>query len=308
MIKELHIKNFQSHHDTKLEFSPGVNVIVGRSESGKTAILRALRLLCMNKPNGVGYYSNNTKEKSTIITAVFDKFKVSIEKIISNTKNGKKLKSAIYQIGNEKFESFGVNVPDIVLNSINMSDINWQFQHDRSFLIQETPGEIGKRINEIIDIDKIDKWLHSLNSDIRKNNNEFSFLEKEHKKILQDVKKFDKVGRLKNYLKRIEVNENKIVELSELIETKMEYDNLLLKTEHFESAKKRIKSLHQELIGIINQIKSNNEKISIAEEFLSICEQKQFYVYKLAESKKQLEDINSKLEKCPTCGQLIRKD
>ena len=39
MIKSIQLKNFQSHRDTTLRLSPGVNVIVGDPQNGKTAIL-----------------------------------------------------------------------------------------------------------------------------------------------------------------------------------------------------------------------------------------------------------------------------
>ena len=58
MIQKLNIQNFQSHKDTKLEFHPGVNVIIGQSDSGKTAIIRALRWLIWNRPGGDDFRSD----------------------------------------------------------------------------------------------------------------------------------------------------------------------------------------------------------------------------------------------------------
>ena len=52
MIQSVHIQNFQSHKNSTLEFSPGVNIIVGTSDSGKTAIIRALRWVVWNRPSG----------------------------------------------------------------------------------------------------------------------------------------------------------------------------------------------------------------------------------------------------------------
>ena len=42
MIKSLHIQNFQSHKKTTLKFHKGINVVIGQSDSGKSAIIRAL--------------------------------------------------------------------------------------------------------------------------------------------------------------------------------------------------------------------------------------------------------------------------
>lgn len=50
---KLKIENFQSLEGiTDLEFKPGVSMIVGASNSGKTAILRALRGLILNYVKG----------------------------------------------------------------------------------------------------------------------------------------------------------------------------------------------------------------------------------------------------------------
>src|SRR5205085_9883685 len=49
-ITELEIKGYQSHEDTKIAFTGGLNAIVGPSDSGKSAILRALRFVLYNEP------------------------------------------------------------------------------------------------------------------------------------------------------------------------------------------------------------------------------------------------------------------
>ena len=38
IIRKLNIKNFGKVHDKTLEFSPGINVLYGENESGKTTI------------------------------------------------------------------------------------------------------------------------------------------------------------------------------------------------------------------------------------------------------------------------------
>ena len=52
MIKEISIKNFQSHKDSHIELSDGVNIIVGASDSGKSSLIRAIKWLATNRPSG----------------------------------------------------------------------------------------------------------------------------------------------------------------------------------------------------------------------------------------------------------------
>src|SRR5690606_23498632 len=53
-LARVRIRNYQSHADTVLEPAPAgqLTVIVGPSDVGKTAILRALRWLYFNRPQG----------------------------------------------------------------------------------------------------------------------------------------------------------------------------------------------------------------------------------------------------------------
>ena len=78
MIQSLKIINFQSHEDSTLDFVPGVNMILGASDSGKSAIIRALKWLVWNRPNGDAYRSNWGGETS--VQAFFDGFGVERSK------------------------------------------------------------------------------------------------------------------------------------------------------------------------------------------------------------------------------------
>jgi len=49
MISSIVLRNFRSHNELELDFSPNVNVIIGPNGSGKTNILEAIVLLCMGK-------------------------------------------------------------------------------------------------------------------------------------------------------------------------------------------------------------------------------------------------------------------
>ena len=53
MIKSIELKNIQSHENTRLVFDKGINVIVGSSNNGKSAILRGLYWVRYNRPLGI---------------------------------------------------------------------------------------------------------------------------------------------------------------------------------------------------------------------------------------------------------------
>lgn len=61
-INTLIIENFQSHALTEIDLSPGLTVMVGESDTGKSAALRALRWLLLNEPRGRDFIRAGTTE------------------------------------------------------------------------------------------------------------------------------------------------------------------------------------------------------------------------------------------------------
>lgn len=51
-LKRVRLENFQSHRNSVIDFDRGLNVIVGPSDSGKSAIIRAIKWALYNEPSG----------------------------------------------------------------------------------------------------------------------------------------------------------------------------------------------------------------------------------------------------------------
>ncbi|WCF11398.1 metallophosphoesterase (plasmid) [Paenibacillus thiaminolyticus] len=51
-VNKIILENFQAHAYTELEFSKGLNILVGESRQGKTSILRGFKWVYTNKPSG----------------------------------------------------------------------------------------------------------------------------------------------------------------------------------------------------------------------------------------------------------------
>ena len=47
MIRSINLKNFMAHADTTIDLHPGLNVIVGENNTGKSAIVLALEILTL---------------------------------------------------------------------------------------------------------------------------------------------------------------------------------------------------------------------------------------------------------------------
>ncbi len=161
MIEQIRIKNFQSHKSTQLKFHPGVNTIVGSSDSGKTAIMRALFWVVQNRPLGsafVSHWALNEKGKQAepcwALVTTNDK---KIKRVKLNEKNS-------YIIDSKILEAMRTEVPPEVSHAFNLTDVNIQKQMDSPFLLSESAGEVARFFNRIIRLDIIDTFLSSVDS------------------------------------------------------------------------------------------------------------------------------------------------
>jgi AAA15 family ATPase/GTPase len=172
MIKSLHIKNFQSHKNTNLFFHPGVNVIIGESDTGKSAILRALSWLVRNKVDDKSFRSNWGGK-----TDVEVKFEDGNE--VSRTQD----KNNCYYLMNpntgidEEYKAFRSDIPEDIVEVLNMDVLNMSYQFDPPFLLSDSPGEVAKTLNKIADLNDIDTSIANIRKMVLANSREISGLE-----------------------------------------------------------------------------------------------------------------------------------
>ena len=170
MITSIKIDNFQSHKTTELSLSRGVNVIIGPSDAGKSAILRALIWNLFNRPLGDEFRSHWNKDTSVQIE--FNDHNITRSKI--KTTNH-------YIVDGQSLKAFGQEVPVEVLDAHNLDrTLNIQTQIDPFFLLQSSPGEVAKYFNQIAGLESIDKLNKNLSS--------------HHRRIRQDI------GSINNHL------------------------------------------------------------------------------------------------------------
>jgi DNA repair exonuclease SbcCD ATPase subunit len=158
MIKSLKIKNFQIHKKLLLEFDSNITVIIGPSDTGKSAILRALRWLFTNKPSGDEYIHHDETDVSILL-------KIDNHKIIRS----KGSKGNRYLLDGKEYKSFGSNVPTDIQSVLNIGDVNFQGQIDPPWWFLKSPGEVSKELNSIVNLGLIDRVMQYTASELRKN-------------------------------------------------------------------------------------------------------------------------------------------
>ncbi|HBR33882.1 MAG TPA: hypothetical protein DD734_04555 [Firmicutes bacterium] len=197
-----------------IEFAPagGLTVIVGPSDTGKTVIIRALRWLFYNQPQGMEFV--RTGASFVRVTLEYESgHKVIRERTVSTNR---------YKIvvpGAEKpevFEGFGNNVPLEVqeitgVSSVRIGDDNYNLnlseQLDGPFLgaKQISSPARAKVLGKMAGTEEIDVATSEVGTDLYRRGQEEKRLEGEISKLGEDIKRFDYLPALKANIEQLQV-------------------------------------------------------------------------------------------------------
>jgi exonuclease SbcC len=153
VLKYLDIELFQNHIKRKVEFDPEITYIIGPSDSGKSAIFRALKWVNLNQPNGSEFIPWDAEE--AIVTQGIDEHTVTRYK-------GPGKNSYIFD-KQRSHDAIGQGaVPEGIKEFLKVSDLNFQDQHSNPFWLSETPGEVSRQLNQIVNLEIIDSTLSNV--------------------------------------------------------------------------------------------------------------------------------------------------
>lgn len=296
MIAELHLQNFQSHRDSKLKFSNGVNVIIGMSDQGKSAIIRSLNLLFRNKPSGKSFISHN--EKETSIYSKINGHQITRKKGIDN----------IYIIDGKNVVPLSQAPPEDIANLTHFSDINIQLQLDSPFLISQNNSYISKYINKIVDFECIDRTLLNAKKLKQQCKNDQKYLDAEKNDInikIQELmyieqieKKFDILYNQYTMLQKMKKKHYQLCEIIEYI------DNINIDIEKW-NKKSQIDEIINELLEKIKKYeKINNGKKILNDVINNFCKYESLYNNLYLKQKNKQKTYNKLMPNiCPLCNQ-----
>lgn len=236
------IENFQSHERTELELDSGINVIVGQSDKGKSAIIRAIKWVLQNEPKGSDFVRHGTDFcRVTIETS--DGYRIT--RLKKKNKNIYIVQDPAGRV--QKFENFGNEIPEEVLQATGVRKIkidadkdfalNISEQLDPPFLLSETGSVKAKTIGSIVKTHLIDAAERDLQRDILN-------LSGEVKEINAQIEEIDR--ELLNY--------GNIVEQGKIIE---KMDQLIQKLQDINAVAEKLQYLNRRLVGIDQEIKRN---------------------------------------------------
>jgi DNA repair exonuclease SbcCD ATPase subunit len=166
-LESLKLHNFQAHEDLEVKFSPTITTIKGATDSGKSAILRALRWVCLNDTAGADFITEGKKRAEVTLEISYGLPPAKLISTIIRNKN-KDGNTNTYTLDGKEFKAFGQGVPLDIEKVLALRDINFQGQHDSPFWFSETAGEVSRKLNSVIDLEIIDTTLANIATEVRR--------------------------------------------------------------------------------------------------------------------------------------------
>ncbi|NIU01105.1 MAG: AAA family ATPase [Nitrosopumilaceae archaeon] len=206
MLKNLKLKNFQSHKQTEIEFiAPGVNVIIGPSDAGKSALFRAILWGCFNRPLGESICSYWAKDSLSSVSLSFTQGRIC--RVRGKSENS-------YQVNDHILKAFGQDPPEEVLQLHGLDrSLNVQTQIDPFFLLQSTSGDVASYLNRIAGLQDIDIVNKGLQSHLRKVSAERLFAIQESERLKEVIRRYEGLDEIEIYFKESQILENKLVQI-----------------------------------------------------------------------------------------------
>jgi DNA repair ATPase RecN len=260
VIKRLEIKNVQSWESASLVLHEGLNVIIGATDGGKSAIKRAFKWATENRPLGGDLLSKWGGDSSVMVDLEED---IAITRLC--TKSGDHSYTITYADGEEQvFKAIGRKPPPAeVLEALNLTSLNRQEQMEGPFLLASSPGEVARYLNRVVDLEEIDTGLINIARTLREHEGELEHNLRALDDLEEEIKKYDWISNAEMYLVNLEID------AETLFKAKDDYRHLKdmiwaieVKTEQLTNEKQLLKSNSQveDMLNLLAEIDDTTEE------------------------------------------------
>lgn len=159
MIESIDVSDFQNHRRLKVEFAPGVTAFTGKSFSGKSAALRALKWVLTNRPAGDSFVGRWRKAKRAKVTVRLDGHRISRLRGVGRN---------LYRLDGRPLKAFGSSPPQSVVDLAGVGPFNFQGQLDPPLWFTLSPAEVSRQLNDVVNLKSIDDALAKASSEVRR--------------------------------------------------------------------------------------------------------------------------------------------
>jgi exonuclease SbcC len=203
-ISRVVIENFQSHIHSTLEFGTGLNVIIGPSDNGKSAVLRAIRWAMYNEPRGTEFVRAGCRECRVTIT-MHDGTEVVRELLLTKSggvgRNRYLLRAPDHEP--QVFEGFGSSVPAEIVKAHGMPEVlldtdkrvvlSFGSQLEGPFLLTDSGSLRARAIGRLLGVHVVDAAVRNTQRDLRSVRLEVGRLERDLERFNAELTQYDDI-------------------------------------------------------------------------------------------------------------------
>lgn len=259
-IKQVKLINFQDHKETTVDFTEGVNLIVGSSDAGKSAILRAINFVFQNDLRGNSFIRVGTTECS--VTIVFSDG-IEITRVKSTDVNNYILKDENEEL--HVFSKVASTVPEQIqkyLGNPPLDDkkrpIAYADQMANLFLVDLNSSDLPRTLSELTGIQHLQTAAETLGKNARSYDRSIKERNDKIKKLNDDLVQYQYVD--KDY-ESISTIQSELNNLSNTLDDINKARNFIKRNNEISSEAKKINNLSSKYKSLAN-IKPQVEDLS----------------------------------------------
>lgn len=218
-ITKIRLENFQSYKDETIELKPGLNLILGSSDSGKSAILRAISFVLYNYP-----------KSKTLIHQGSTEVRVSIEysdkTIVTRIRGDRNTVMVALPNGDLKvWDKIENDLPDEVKSIMGnppYDDFNgpiaYADQFSKMFLVDLSPTDLPRSLSNLTGIEILEQSAKELMQSYKSIEKQTKFEEKDLLKLLNEQQLYNSIDEADELLKSTNGNLDCLVKKHEELE------------------------------------------------------------------------------------------
>ena len=308
----LSVKDFQIVKNANLSFLPGLNCIIGQSNNGKSALMRAAKACIYNTPG------------TTNVRLGCNNFAVGLQ-MNGHTVILQKGTNSIYKVDNEVYGKIGrtqldevakaTGIKELQINGSN-EDINFWDQMEKPFLLDRSETELFRFIVDSGKDNNVTTALKSITQDRQQITKDITLTEGKIRAIEDNIARQEE--ELKDSDKKLEVY-NRVIELGPKIKRVQDLTNLknksLLDAQNLSAAlttRGTIDAILSKVETKLEVIKQSSRKLELLSNLQTKIGSTQSSIDSLQEtlnkiSHLEVPDLNEKLNKYKLLSELISK-
>lgn len=205
----IQIKDYQGIHSAKLNLKSGISVVIGKTNAGKSSIIRAIKDLLENNINDSDIRIGSKEEKAIVAIK-------SVERgghLVKVTRDKNSTFKTVYNINGESIEKVGKNkldeVDELGLFPIDGMDIHFIRQEDLPFLVFENPYKTYEFLSQsksqkLLDIyDIVVSEKKEADSDMKELIAKSDVIKTRYEEIRNELKKYPMITDMIEYNKNL---------------------------------------------------------------------------------------------------------